>query len=85
MARQKCGCTPFVARILWTLASSQELSFFFWLSLGLSLDLRRVVSFVVFLGMHLVSRGLILPGIFVPAETWQDMSKKRFFFVLFFF
>lgn len=63
------NCTPFTASVLLTIASSQgnclSLSFF-WLSLGMTLDLRRVVSFASTLRMPL--------GIHGVAQYCQDYS-----------
>ena len=50
------GFTPFAARALGTVASSQGNSLsYFWLSLGVALDLGRIVSFAPSLGMPLLS------------------------------
>ena len=58
---RNAGCTPLAARVLPTAASSQgnclRLSSF-WLSLGLALDLGRVVSFAPSLGTSFVSKRL---------------------------
>lgn len=48
------GCTPFVANVLVIIVSSQgHCISLFWLSLGVALDLGRVVSFVPSLGTPL--------------------------------
>lgn len=56
-ARQQCGCTPFVVRILPTISSSKELSFFLWAILGNSLDPGLILPFVPSLGMPLELMG----------------------------
>lgn len=56
-------CTVFIAWVLLTIASSQgncaSLSFC-WLSLGMTLDFRRVVSFAISLRMSLVSIDILI-------------------------
>lgn len=47
-------CTPFVASVLEAVASSKgSYLYLFWLSLGVALDLERIVTFAPALGMPL--------------------------------
>lgn len=78
------NCTPFTARVLLTIASSQgnclSLSFF-WLSLGMTLDLRRVVSFASTLRKPLVSMGLLNIARIIHCLSWLKpgkISKRNF-------
>ena len=50
MARQNVDCTPFADSMLLTCQFS-----FFWLSLAMALDLGRVVSFSLSMGIHFAS------------------------------
>ena len=59
----------------------------FWLSLGLTLDLGRVVSYISFSGTTLASKCcLMLSGIFTVCPSWKpDKIFVRCFFCLFLF
>ena len=76
-----------MARVLPTVVSSQRnclILCFFWLSLGVSPDLRKRVSFVPSLGRPLMSKGLFntVKNIYCLSQLKPD---KIFEMIIFFF
>lgn len=77
------SCTPFVANVLVIIASSQgNCLSLFGLSLGVALDLGRVISFVPSLGIPLVCNGLFnnARNIYCLSQLIPEKILERIFF-----
>lgn len=75
-------CTPFAVRVLLSVTSSQENCVFLWLSLGVALDLGRVVFFAPSLRTPLGSMVLLntAGNIYCLSQLRPDMVFERIFF-----
>ena len=82
MTGQKCGLQPICRQGPIDTCQFSGKSSFFWLSLGLSLYLGRIVSVTLSLGMPFVFKGLFSPARNIYCLSWLKFDKiyERIFF-----